>query len=412
MRTRDLRPGFFENEDLAALDPWVRLLFQGLWLLAERSGVLEDRPKRIAAKLFPYETYDVDFGLSQLAKAGFIQRYAVESKNYIIVIKFSENQRFHPKESNGSLPLPQGMIQGTPGDDLDHPQPRKDVHASIYEVQVDPEVQVGIEDPVRLGVPKNTRTKKPLDRYRGPDRSGNPREAHKDFPNIFLSLQEACRLEERFANSGLRLENHSIALQCFSSWLEKKSNLANSVEHYSALIDWPLIKALEHQAAQDRASAAHNRKQSTLTTEERNREFLRAYTPGSEEPTRPHAGYGSQNGQPHAGQDPKFRDNVAGLFSGSSDRRVKSLVQAGAERLRAECKPALGSGEGNPTAQHRPVSEARGAGGRGSARDAGEAPSANDRRSQEVSSPVRQLTNAGASYGSTSGQASAWRSYR
>ena len=55
MRARNIKPGFFENEELADLPPLTRLLYIGLWLLADREGRLENRPRRIKAQIFPYE---------------------------------------------------------------------------------------------------------------------------------------------------------------------------------------------------------------------------------------------------------------------------------------------------------------------------------------------------------------------
>ena len=46
-RARNIKPGFFKNEFLAEMPCEVRLLFIGLWTLADREGRLEDRPKRI-----------------------------------------------------------------------------------------------------------------------------------------------------------------------------------------------------------------------------------------------------------------------------------------------------------------------------------------------------------------------------
>lgn len=97
-RIRDLKPGFFRNEDLAKLPHWVRLLFQGLWGLADRNGCLEDRPKRISADVFPYEELPVTDGLDALQLSGFIRRYTVAGKAYIHVIEFKKHQKPHPKE--------------------------------------------------------------------------------------------------------------------------------------------------------------------------------------------------------------------------------------------------------------------------------------------------------------------------
>lgn len=53
-RSRNIKPGLFKNEILGVADPIYTLAFQGLWLLADREGRLEDRPLRIKAETFPY----------------------------------------------------------------------------------------------------------------------------------------------------------------------------------------------------------------------------------------------------------------------------------------------------------------------------------------------------------------------
>jgi hypothetical protein len=106
MRTRLLRPGFFENEQLAALPPHARLLFAGLWLLADRAGRLEDRPVRIKAALFPYEDVDVDPLLDLLAASGFITRYTTGSYRGVYVMKFLAHQMPHMREAPSTLPAP------------------------------------------------------------------------------------------------------------------------------------------------------------------------------------------------------------------------------------------------------------------------------------------------------------------
>ena len=77
-RTRQINPGFFTNDELAEITPLGRLLFAGLWVIADREGRLEDRPKKIKAEILPYDDCDIDDLLNQLAKAGFIERYKVD----------------------------------------------------------------------------------------------------------------------------------------------------------------------------------------------------------------------------------------------------------------------------------------------------------------------------------------------
>lgn len=105
-RSRLIKPGFFENEDLCSLPYEARLLFAGLWTIADRAGRLEDRPIRIRAKLFPYDTIDVDALLNALQSKGFVRRYTVKTERYLAVIKFETHQHPHIKEPLSTIPAP------------------------------------------------------------------------------------------------------------------------------------------------------------------------------------------------------------------------------------------------------------------------------------------------------------------
>ena len=63
-RARNIKPSFFTNEDLVELSFETRLLFIGLWTLADRAGRLEDRPKRIKMAVFPADSVDVERSLA------------------------------------------------------------------------------------------------------------------------------------------------------------------------------------------------------------------------------------------------------------------------------------------------------------------------------------------------------------
>jgi len=93
-RARTIKPGFFKNEYLVELPFEYRLLFVGLWTLADSEGHLEDRPKRIKMELFPADDVDVDQGLVELARYGFIERYECEEDDVrvISILKFAEHQ--------------------------------------------------------------------------------------------------------------------------------------------------------------------------------------------------------------------------------------------------------------------------------------------------------------------------------
>ncbi len=99
MRTRLLKPAFFKNEELAELDPIVRLLFAGLWCIADADGLIEDRPKRIKAELFPYDDFDVGDSLLKLQTAKFIIRKSNnEGFAWIEILNFRKHQKPHARE--------------------------------------------------------------------------------------------------------------------------------------------------------------------------------------------------------------------------------------------------------------------------------------------------------------------------
>ena len=109
-RARNIKPAIMANEDLAELVPAERLLFIYLWMLADREGRLEDRPKRIKAEAFPYDYVDIDAMLDNLQGAGFLIRYTVESKRYIQILNFTKHQRPHSNETASDIPpMEQGV---------------------------------------------------------------------------------------------------------------------------------------------------------------------------------------------------------------------------------------------------------------------------------------------------------------
>jgi len=130
-RTRHIKPGFFLNEDLAELDPLCRILFIGLWTIADREGKLKDKPRRIKAAILPYDECDVDEYLNQLHERGFILRYKVcedsntsmrglrykdgtstvqvcedSTSGYILIRKFYRHQHPHKNEPKAEIPDP------------------------------------------------------------------------------------------------------------------------------------------------------------------------------------------------------------------------------------------------------------------------------------------------------------------
>jgi hypothetical protein len=104
MRARAIKPGFYKNEELMECSFPARLLFPGLWMLADREGRLEDRPKRIKIEVFPGDNLDIEALLSELEQHGFIVRYSIDGKKYIWITSFLKHQNPHTREQVSVIP--------------------------------------------------------------------------------------------------------------------------------------------------------------------------------------------------------------------------------------------------------------------------------------------------------------------
>lgn len=107
MRARNIKPGFFINEQLAEVDFATRLLFIGLWCYADREGRFEWKPKKIHAAIFPYDHgLDIEQMLCNLMSLHLITCHDMVGH----VVNFSKHQRPHPHEARSSLPGPSKTV--------------------------------------------------------------------------------------------------------------------------------------------------------------------------------------------------------------------------------------------------------------------------------------------------------------
>lgn len=105
-RARNIKPGFYKNESLAECSIWARYIFPGLWMLADREGRLEDRPKRIKGELMPFDSQDAEPLLAELEDRGFLERYQNEDGSFIQISKFSAHQTPHYSEKQSVIKPP------------------------------------------------------------------------------------------------------------------------------------------------------------------------------------------------------------------------------------------------------------------------------------------------------------------
>ena len=109
-RIRQIKPEFYLDDELAQCSRDARLLFPGLWMLADRAGRLENRPAKIKAQVFPYDN-DLDAAkiaklLGELEQHCFIFIYEVEDRSYIQIRTFEKHQHCHVNEPSSQIPEP------------------------------------------------------------------------------------------------------------------------------------------------------------------------------------------------------------------------------------------------------------------------------------------------------------------
>jgi len=106
-RARNIKPGFYTNEDLAECSVWARYIFPGLWMMADREGRLEYRPKKIKGELLRFDEQAAEPLLEELRRWGFIEIYEVAGRSYIQILTFHKHQNPHHRESESEIPPPQ-----------------------------------------------------------------------------------------------------------------------------------------------------------------------------------------------------------------------------------------------------------------------------------------------------------------
>ena len=105
-RARNIKPAFFQNEELAELSPLCRLAFIGMWTIADFKGCIELRPKRLKIQLLPYDNCNFEEIVSALEKSRFISTYSVQGQTYLKIINFEKHQTPHKNEKEAGSGIP------------------------------------------------------------------------------------------------------------------------------------------------------------------------------------------------------------------------------------------------------------------------------------------------------------------
>ena len=196
MRARNIKPGFFDNEQIGETSMTARLLFIGLWCMADRDGIVEYRPQKLKIKIFPYDSLNVIKFLEELSQHGLIVIWTDNDKigQFIEIPTFTKHQKPHPNEKSSNL---------------------KDILESSDNLIKLHEIKCNYR--LILGMRKEERGKRNTE-GRGP------------FNNVFLSDVEFKKLTEKFNG---KTEEKISALSEYMSSKGKKYK-----SHYATILMW------------------------------------------------------------------------------------------------------------------------------------------------------------------------------
>ena len=108
-RARNIKPSFFKDAKIVSCSLESRLLFQGLWCLADYMGRLKYVPIEIKMEVFPADNIDVEKHMQELAEKELIEIYHDCSGAALVQVRgFSKHQNPHINERQGrdKKPLP------------------------------------------------------------------------------------------------------------------------------------------------------------------------------------------------------------------------------------------------------------------------------------------------------------------
>ncbi|HCU50401.1 MAG TPA: hypothetical protein DGG94_11485 [Micromonosporaceae bacterium] len=123
-RIRSVKPEFFRDQDLAVEVPNrdARLLYIGLWGIADEHGRLRGDAMAIKGELFAYDddlTPEViDKLIDLLAETGRVIRYRSRKSVYLYLPKLSKHQRLEPHKTPSRLPEPPVDLQQRPSENF------------------------------------------------------------------------------------------------------------------------------------------------------------------------------------------------------------------------------------------------------------------------------------------------------
>lgn len=121
-RARNLKPGFFRDAKVVSCSFQARILFQGLWCMADYMGRLKYNPMEVKMEIFPADDVDVPACMEELNSTGLITMYHDCSGAALVqVTNFTKHQNPHVNErqdrNKNPIPCLPGPDEVTGSDD-------------------------------------------------------------------------------------------------------------------------------------------------------------------------------------------------------------------------------------------------------------------------------------------------------
>lgn len=105
-RARNIKPSFFTNEQVSDNCPLGRLLFIGLWTMADYKGDLEWKEKTLKIQILPWDECSVKQLAINLDKSGLVRFYSDGNKIYLNIPNFEKHQNPHKNERDKGSDIP------------------------------------------------------------------------------------------------------------------------------------------------------------------------------------------------------------------------------------------------------------------------------------------------------------------
>lgn len=108
MRIRSIKPEFCTDEKIGALTREARLHFILLWMTADRHGVVEYRPRQLAAMMYPFdedmENSRFEALTSEVLQQSLCSHFSHDGRQYLFIRNFTKHQALTTWERKESRP--------------------------------------------------------------------------------------------------------------------------------------------------------------------------------------------------------------------------------------------------------------------------------------------------------------------